>query len=128
MPAPIDALSILLVEDHSDTARMLDALLEGMGHAVRVASSVEEAVKCVIANRFDLLICDIGLPDGSGVSLLHGIRPFCDAPAIAFTAYSAEEDVARCLRAGFDVHLGKPAGPEALRGAMREALRIRRGE
>jgi CheY-like chemotaxis protein len=118
-------LSILFVEDHADTARVIAQLLETMGHEVQTASSVEDAVKIVIEGRFDLIISDVGLPDGSGVGLIHGIRPFCDAPAIALTAYSSEEDAARCLRAGFDLHLAKPASPAGLREAIETVRRAR---
>ena len=118
-------LSILFVEDHADTARMITKLLETMGHEVQTASSVEDAVKIVIERQFDLIISDVGLPDGSGVGLIHGIRPFCDAPAIALTAYSSEEDIARCLRAGFDLHLAKPASPTELRDAIEAVRRTR---
>jgi len=118
-------LSILFVEDHADTARVIAKVLETMGHEVQTASSIEDAVKIVIERRFDLIISDVGLPDGSGVGLIHGIRPFCDAPAIALTAYSGEEDIARCLRAGFDLHLAKPASPTELREAIETARRAR---
>jgi CheY-like chemotaxis protein len=125
MTTASSSLSILLVEDHADTAHVIAKLLEGMGHAVRTAASVEDAVKGVIEHQFDLIISDVGLPDGSGVGLIHGIRPFCDAPAIALTAYSEAEDVARCLRAGFDLHLAKPASPAELREAIQTVLQRR---
>jgi CheY-like chemotaxis protein len=125
MPDDSSLLSILFVEDHADTARVITQLLETMGHEVQTASSVEDAVKIVIERRFDLIISDVGLPDGSGVGLIHGIRPFCDAPAIALTAYSSGEDIARCLRAGFDLHLAKPASPAELRAAIETARHAR---
>jgi CheY-like chemotaxis protein len=126
MPDDSPLLSILFVEDHADTARVIAKLLETMGHEVQTASSVEDAVRLVIERRFDLILSDVGLPDGSGVGLIHGIRPFCDAPAIALTAYSSAEDIARCLRAGFDLHLAKPASPVELREAIETARRARR--
>ncbi len=120
MPAdsPKKTLSILLVEDHADTALAIESFLEMMGHSVRTACSVETAVRNVVEHRFDLIISDVGLPDGNGVSLMHGIRPFCDTPAIALTGYSGEDDVARCKRAGFNLHLMNPVGPLALQEAI----------
>lgn len=111
-------LSILLVEDHADTARAIGDLLTTMGHAVRIADSVETAIRGVVEDRFDLIISDVGLPDGNGVSLMHGIRRFCDTPAIALTGYGGDDDVARCLRAGFNRHLTKPVGALQLCAAI----------
>jgi CheY-like chemotaxis protein len=119
-PAPNPSLSILLVEDHPDTALAIGNLLAMMGHTVQSADSVEAAVRVVIGNRFDLIISDVGLPDGNGVSLMHGIRPFCDTPAIALTGYGGDDDVARCLRAGFNRHLTKPVGARQLGEAIAE--------
>jgi CheY-like chemotaxis protein len=118
-----DSYSILLVEDHADTALAIKSFLSSMGHSVRTATSVETAVREVIDHKFDLIISDVGLPDGNGVSLMHGIRPFCDTPAIALTGYGGEEDIARCMRAGFNLHLTKPVGPETLRDTI-ESLQL----
>lgn len=120
--SPQKPLSILLVEDHADTAHAIVKFLTAMGHSVRTADSVEAAVRNVIDHRFGLIISDVGLPDGNGVSLMHGIRPFCDTPAIALTGYSGDDDIERCKRAGFNLHLTKPVGPEALRKAIDAAL------
>ena len=116
-------LSILIVEDHADTAQIMAIHLSGQGHSVCTAGSVEEAVKNVVEQKFDLIISDVGLPDGNGVSLMHGIRPFCDTPAIALTGYSGDDDVERCLRAGFNMHLAKPVSPQKLRDAI-DGLRL----
>jgi CheY-like chemotaxis protein len=53
---------------------------------------------------------------------MHGIRRFCDTPAVALTGYSGEEDAERCRRAGFNLHLAKPVDPQTLRDAI-EAMR-----
>lgn len=111
-------LSILLVEDHVDTAAAIRSILSAMGHEVRTAGSVEAAVREVVGSNFDLIVSDISLPDGNGISLIHGIRPFCSTPAIAVTAYGSPEDIARCKRAGFDLHLTKPVGFDALENAV----------
>jgi CheY-like chemotaxis protein len=116
--SPNKSLSLLIVEDHADTALAIGNYLAKLGHNVRTAGSVEAAVKNVIDHRFDLIFSDVGLPDGNGVSLMHGIRRFCDTPAIALTGYSSADDIARCMRAGFNLHLKKPVGPEMLREAI----------
>lgn len=116
--SPKNFLSILLVEDHLDTAQAIGHFLMALGHSVRTADSVETAVKNVVEHQFDLIISDVGLPDGNGVSLMHGIRPFCSTPAIALTGYSGEDDIARCKRAGFNLHLTKPIDPATLQEAI----------
>ncbi len=121
-PSSCPPLSILLVEDHADTALAIRSFLTGMGHSVRVADSVEAAIKEVIAHQFEIIISDVGLPDGNGVSLIHGIRRFCKTPALALTGYSSDEDAARCMRAGFDMHLAKPVGPEKLQDVLKTLL------
>ena len=120
---PNGRLSILLVEDHADTAGALSAFLAGEGHLVSMAASVSEAVKCVVGQKFDLIISDVGLPDGNGVSLMHGIRAFCETPAIALTGFGTDDDAKRCLRAGFSLHLSKPVPPKKLLEAIETALR-----
>jgi CheY-like chemotaxis protein len=116
------ALAIRLVEDHADTARVVVSFLTTNGHKVMVAGSVEVAVKHVIEHQFDVIISDVGLPDGNGVSLINCIRPFCKTPAIAVTGYSSDADVERCLNAGFDLHLGKPLNPEKLLEAIDKVI------
>jgi CheY-like chemotaxis protein len=101
---------VLLVEDHADTARVLARLLRGNGHEVSTASSVEEALAVVRSGPFDVLISDIGLPDGTGIDLIHEVRGqyHLKMPAVALTGFGMEEDVARTQEAGFNGHLTKP--------------------
>lgn len=115
-------ISILLVEDHADTAEVMVGFLSQMGYAVRLADCVEVAVRMVIDHKFDLIISDVGLPDGNGVSLMSCIRPFCDTPSIAVTAFGREEDIERCRKAGFNLHMTKPVAPEALHRAITSVL------
>lgn len=115
---PQKPLSILLVEDDADTAFAIGRYLMILGHVTKTAGSVEEAVKAVVDEQFDLIFSDVGLPDGNGVSLIHGIRRFCDTPAVALTGYTGDEDAARCIRAGFNLHLSKPVNAEDLQTAI----------
>lgn len=105
---PLRRLKILVVEDHEDTAQTLRASLVARGHRVRVAASLGVALREAAAYPCELLISDIGLPDGSGVDLLRRIRPLPTLGAIAMSGFGMEEDVARSHDAGFTRHLTKP--------------------
>jgi CheY-like chemotaxis protein len=94
--------------------------VEDMGHSTVKANSVASAVDILTREKFDLIISDIGLPDGNGVSLIHAVRAFCDAPAIALTGYGMREDVERCLNAGFNKHITKPVTFEVLAEGIAE--------
>ncbi len=109
---------ILLVEDDPDTATAMKFILKSLGHEATLATTISEALDSALNNKFDLIISDIGLPDGHGISLLMGVRQFCDTPAIALTAYGMQEDIDRCLKAGFGIHLTKPVHKEQLRKAI----------
>lgn len=102
-------LEILLVEDHDDTSRVLSRLLERLGHRVRVADSVASAILAA-KQPFDLLLSDIGLPDGTGIDLIQQLRQSHNfsVPAVALTGFGMEEDVAKSREAGFTEHLTKP--------------------
>jgi PAS domain S-box-containing protein len=106
---PERQLQILLVEDHDDTSRVLSRLLERLGHHVRCADSVAAAL--AEADRpFDLLLSDIGLPDGTGIELIRELRDKYgfQIPAVALTGFGMEEDIAKSREAGFIAHLTKP--------------------
>ena len=103
-------LRILLVEDHSDTAQILSRLLEHEGHQVRVATNVGDALKLSNEGPMDLIISDLGLPDGSGYDLMNQVRPqfLTPVPAIALSGYGAEADIRRSRESGFAEHITKP--------------------
>ncbi len=115
-------MKTLLVEDNADTSKLLAQGLEMAGCKVRVVSTVAEALDVLIAETFDVIISDVGLPDGHGIGLMHGVRAFCSTPAIALTAFSTPEDIARCLEAGFDVHLAKPSEIRVIHGEMKRLV------
>ncbi len=117
------SLHVLLVDDHTDSAALLCMLLERRGYAVTVAGSVATALAAGAAAPFDVLVCDIELPDGKGhevVQLLRAARPAGSAPlpAIALSGLDSEAEVQRAREAGFDEYLGKPVGVDALVGAI----------
>ncbi len=119
-PAPTDRnvagpLRILLVEDHAISAKMIRMVLMQEGHEVETADDMATALELAGRQHFDLLISDLGLPDGSGHDLLrHLRRQDCRFPAIALSGYGQEEDIQRSREAGFAVHLTKPATRESL--------------
>ncbi|HEV8378956.1 MAG TPA: ATP-binding protein [Tepidisphaeraceae bacterium] len=114
-------LRILLVDDHLDTLRVLRRILESDGHSVTPATSVHEAIRAAEANGFDLLISDIGLPDGSGTDVVRSVRA-ChpEMPAIAMTGFGMEQDIRNSEEAGFTMHLTKPVDVNSLEAAIRE--------
>jgi len=116
----MNSLKVLVIEDHEDTAIVVVRMLADMGHDIVSANSVASAVDILTREKFDLIVSDIGLPDGNGVSLISAVRAFCDAPAVALTGYGMREDVERCLNAGFNRHVTKPVTFEILRQIIAE--------
>ena len=119
-PAPVRTASrtrplrILLVEDHRDTLRSLKLLLTRLGHQVLSAENMTEALRISEAQPFDLLLSDIGLPDGSGLELIRQIRQTREVNAIAVSGYGMDEDIRRSQEAGFFEHLTKPISLDRL--------------
>jgi signal transduction histidine kinase len=114
---------ILLVDDHAETVCLMRLLLARNGYKVTSASSVGAALRSSEEQHFDLLICDIELPDGSGHDLIWQLRKNGHAfPSIALTAYGIETDVENSGVAGFQVHLTKPALPQLLVKKIGELL------
>jgi len=109
---------ILLVEDHQPTAVALSQLLIRRKFEVVVAGCLAEARAYVSQNNFDLLISDIGLPDGSGCDLMAELRGRGNLIGIALTGYGMEEDIKRSHTAGFVTQLTKPVSVQALDGAL----------
>ncbi len=107
-PAAFRPLKILLVEDHPDTGRVMSRLLSNEMHDVILAKSVAEAVRIYEKDAFDLVISDIGLPDGSGLDLMRIIQAQRPVLAIALSGFGMEDDIRRSREAGFQAHLTKP--------------------
>jgi len=128
-PAEVSGLHILLVEDHADTARVMQRLLNGAGHRVDVACTVAAALQWFeTASALDLLISDIGLPDGSGLDLMREVAAKYGVKGIALSGYGTEADVAECANAGLTAHLTKPVPMSALRRAIAEVSSAGRGQ
>ncbi|MEW6763343.1 MAG: ATP-binding protein [Pseudomonadota bacterium] len=115
-------LDVLLVDDNYDAVVATAALLENMGHTVRVAATGEEAIEEAARQAPDVAILDIGLPDMDGYALARrlldkdpGLR------LVALSGYGQQSDVAQAMAAGFALHLTKPATLEELRRALTPA-------
>jgi PAS domain S-box-containing protein len=118
--------TILLVEDHADTGRSLQRLLQMAGYEVAVATTLAAGRDLASTTAFDLIISDIGLPDGSGLDLLKGLHVGTDpsgrVPAIALSGYGMKADITDSQAAGFAEHLTKPVDWEQLREVVRRLL------
>jgi two-component system CheB/CheR fusion protein len=113
---------ILVVEDHEDTLEILIDLLRGEGYAVKCARSIGEALRVAGAEPFDLLLSDLGLPDGSGLDLARQLGRVHPLRGIALSGYGTERDVREAKSAGFIEHLTKPVNPQTLLRAVASAL------
>jgi signal transduction histidine kinase len=119
---------ILLVDDHIDSVRPMQLFLETIGYRVKIAHTVATALRVAAQEEFDLLVSDIGLPDGSGEDLLRELQDKGQKlPSIALSGYGTEQDVQRSRAAGFHVHLTKPVSPQDLRATM-EALLAKKSQ
>ncbi|HMJ07199.1 MAG TPA: ATP-binding protein, partial [Chthoniobacterales bacterium] len=113
-------LRLLLVEDHSSTLEVLSRLLTRAGHAVVTAGTLADALSAAAAGIFDLVISDLGLPDGTGNELMEILRARYKLRGIALSGFGMEEDVARSRQAGFAAHLTKPVDFQQLRRALHD--------
>src|SRR5689334_16440357 len=101
------SLKIFIVENHKDTLQSLKLYFEDLGHEVETAETVAEAVSTVGSYKPDLMLCDIGLPDGTGWDLLKGLNPK-PRMTVAMSGFGMHADNARSREAGFSAHLLKP--------------------
>jgi len=115
-------LRILLVDDHQDTCAALEKLLVRRGHLVAATHNVRSAMEAAARNRFDLLISDIALPDGSGIDLMTQLQAISKMPGIAISGFGNNRDIEKSLEAGFCEHLIKPVKLEKLEAAMERAV------
>jgi CheY-like chemotaxis protein len=118
-------LRILLVEDHVDTAVILGRLLRKMGHQVTVTGTVAAALQAE-AEQFhagkidDLVISDVGLPDGNGLDLMRRLSAQYRVPGISLSGFGLDSDIAQSKAAGFYRHLIKPISMSLLSQTIAE--------
>jgi two-component system CheB/CheR fusion protein len=112
-------MSVLVVEDDLDTAEAMALFLTESGFDVRTAPNIDRARAAFTERPADVLITDVGLPDGSGLDLLAALRPIrSDFRAIVLSGYGMEEDVLRSRSLGFAEHFVKPINPSRLVDAL----------
>ena len=127
-PATPRPVRVLLVEDNDAIARACQRLLGARGHTVTRTANLRSAIEALGTNTFDVLICDLNLPDGSGIELPARAREIAQTrgesapPAIAISGRVYEDDVERCLAAGFLDHLPKPFDERELLEAIAVAV------
>jgi signal transduction histidine kinase len=104
---------ILIVEDHEDTSHGMRLLLLRRGYEVAIAPNVATALTLIRAQKFDLMLSDLGLPDGTGYELMEAVRD-TGLRGVALSGFGMEEDLAKSQAAGFSEHLIKPVNIERL--------------
>ncbi len=114
---PLAGVHVLAVDDDPDARELLRIAFGRAGAQVTVADSARAALAALEAVSPDVLVSDIGMPDGNGYELLQSVRAAergSRLPAVALTAYARAEDRDRAIRAGFQLHVAKPIDPAAL--------------
>jgi CheY-like chemotaxis protein len=118
-------LQIFIVENHEDTLKYLRMYLETLGHIVAAATNMADALEKIPHQKIDLLLSDIGLPDGSGWELLEKLPASPALFAVAMSGFGMNADRARSRTAGYRHHLIKPFMPDELDSILAEASALR---
>jgi CheY-like chemotaxis protein len=116
-------LRIFIVENHDDTRFLLGLLLEQLGHTVFAVATMQEALRTLPGSHCDVLISDVGLPDGNGWDLLRTLGADRPRYAIAMSGFGMSADRERSRMAGYRHHLLKPVEPNQLESLLDEAAR-----
>jgi signal transduction histidine kinase len=117
--APVQPFRILLVEDNEPTLHILTRLLTRAGHEVHGAASIATALRLAREYPCDLLVTDLGLPDGTGIELMEKLRAERPIVGIVLSGYGMEDDLDSTAAAGFHTHLTKPVEWSSLEDALR---------
>ena len=118
-------LRVFVVEDHPATARGLKMFLELSGYSVDLATDVRSALKFAANNDFDVLLCDLNLPDGTGWDLMERLCKNGTVAGVAYSAFDEPEHIARSKAAGFAEHVVKGTTPETLVAAIDRLAKTR---
>jgi two-component system KDP operon response regulator KdpE len=114
---------ILVVEDEPQMRKFIRASLTSHGYRVLEAERVADAVMTLTSHNPDLVLLDLGLPDGDGIELTKHLREWSRVPILVISARGREDDKVAALDAGADDYLTKPFGVKELLARMRVALR-----
>src|SRR5437762_3060854 len=125
--APLRGARLLVVDDDDDARELLSIILQEAGAEVSTAASANEALEAFERERPDVLVSDIGMPDGDGYSLIRRVRSLegqsgAKVPAVALTAFARAEDRGEALGSGFQAHLPKPIEPGELTALIAELI------
>src|SRR4030095_8839103 len=108
----LSGIRVLMVDDEPDSVAIVQRMLERRGAEVRAARSMDEAIKEFVQFAPQVVLSDIGMPEHDGYELIRRLRELPggrSVPAVALTALARTEDRTRALRAGFQLHVAKPA-------------------
>lgn len=114
--------TVLLVEDHEDSAFFIKRILDRDGYRTLVAGNITDALRIFQSEAVDCVVSDLGLPDGLGTDLIQRIAAIRPVPAVALSGYGMESDVQRSLAAGFARHLTKPVDVNRLEATLADLL------
>lgn len=114
---------VLLVEDHREMREILESLLEAFEYQVSVTTTVASALELAADGSFDVAVCDIRLPDGSGLGLIRELKERHDLPAIVLSAYADERNRKRSEEAGAAAHLAKGTSMETIHETIQRIVR-----
>jgi PAS domain S-box-containing protein len=122
-PARLAGLRVLVVEDDADARQLMQRVLAGSEAAVTTTGSADEAIARCRAERFDVVVSDIGMPGRDGYDFIRDLRQLPleaggRTPAVALTALARSQDRTRAMLAGFDMHVAKPVEPAELCAAI----------
>jgi len=115
--------TVLVVDDELPILRTLDVNLRARGYEVQVARTGHQALAIAARRHPDVVILDLGLPDLSGVEVIHGLRGWTSVPIIVLSARTAEAQKVVALDAGANDYVSKPFGMDELMARLRVALR-----
>jgi len=121
----MDPLRVFLVENHEDTVKYMQLFLEQLSYQVCVATDMATALREIPKSYCDVLISDIGLPDGDGWQLIEKLGDNRPQFAIAMSGYGTGNDQRRSRAAGYDHHLIKPFPPDELLSLLRDLGRTK---
>ena len=119
----VPSLRIFVVEDHRDTRDLLTMYLESLGHTVCSARTMVDALQALPQSACEVLISDIGLPDGDGWQLMEKAQLPPTVYAVAMSGFGMDADRLKSKAVGFRRHLLKPLVPKELDAALAEASR-----
>jgi CheY-like chemotaxis protein len=117
---------VLVVEDNPVNQRVTAMMLQRLGYRADVAASGAEAVEAASQKAYDAILMDLQMPEMDGfeaTARIRGAGPSRMTPIIALTASVSREDRNRCIEAGMNDHLGKPASPEQIEEMLAKWVR-----